>query len=129
MPLPFLSALERVEPSSDDFLSTLDQFLRSKEEHRLLAQLRRSAAVDVANILDKVRDKPVVTRESWADFRVDGAYTHIFPPRRPQAHHPPPTVTLWVVGGIAHLLHVPRRSGVLGKAPIYLFALRSSVQG
>ena len=65
LPMPLvpslLSVLERMEPGSETFLSTLEQFLRSKEDHKLLEQLEGSDAVCAADILEKVRDRAVVS--------------------------------------------------------------------
>jgi len=51
---PLFSSLARVDPNSIEFRSILKQFLQSKEEHKVLAQLEGLAAVYVADILDKV---------------------------------------------------------------------------
>ncbi|KAF9653302.1 kinase-like protein [Thelephora ganbajun] len=55
-PLPLFSALERVEPSSEAFLPTLDRFLASKGEHELLQQLEGSAAIHASDVLEKLLD-------------------------------------------------------------------------
>ena len=53
---PIFSTLARVDPNSEEFLPILGLFLQDKGEHKLLAQLEGSAAVYVADILDKVRN-------------------------------------------------------------------------
>ena len=71
MPLPFLLlVLSMVEPGSGVFLLMLEAFLRSKEGHKLLAQLRGPDAVYVADALDKVRKRATVSHEVQADFRI-----------------------------------------------------------
>ena len=113
---PLFSALIRVKPGAKEFLPTLESFLRDKREHELLAQLKGSAAVYVANTLDKVRNHfPAVYREARADFRVVfGSSSVLLPLRILQAHPPPPAVTLRVVGGITYLLWIRARSDTYG---------------
>jgi len=105
---PLFSALARVEPTSEGFLPMLKQFLRSKGEHKLLAQMEGPTAVYVADILDKVREhRAVASCEAWADFHVVFVRASVLPPSGIlQAHPPPPALTLRVVGGIAYLLQV-----------------------
>jgi hypothetical protein len=117
MPLPRLfSTLAKMDPSSKDFLPTLDLFLRSKEERELLVQLEGSTAVYAANILDMVRSQAAVPHDDWTDFCA--AYGYIIcvslPPGISQAHPPPHAIALRVVGGITYLLRVTRRSETLG---------------
>lgn len=54
---PLFLALERMEPSSEAFLPTLELFLQSKEEHKLLEQLEGSAATHAADVLEKARNR------------------------------------------------------------------------
>ena len=64
MPLPHLfSTLAKMDPSSKNFLPTLDLFLQSKEERKLLAQLEGPTAVYAANILDMVRNQAAVPHQ------------------------------------------------------------------
>lgn len=114
MPLTLLlSVLSMVEPGSGVFLLMLEAFLQSKEEHRLLRQLRGPDAAYVADTLDKVRKRATVSHEIQADVRIDYGCT-FQPSGIPQAYSPSLTVTLRVVGGIAFLLHASGRSETFG---------------
>jgi len=128
---PFFSALARVQPASSEFLPTLERFLRSRGEYELLAQLEPPTAVYAADVLDKVRDdRAAASRKAWADFHVAFVCASTpLPSGIPQAHPPPPAFTLWVVGGIASLLHVSRKSGVTGRISVLSFTECRSVQG
>ena len=53
---PIFSTLASTDHNSREFLPILKLFLRSKGEHKLLAQLAGPAAAYVADILDKVCD-------------------------------------------------------------------------
>ena len=105
---PVFSALARAEPDSQVFLPILETFLRSTREHELLTQLEGSAAVYVADVLDKVRNHfQAVSCESRAKFRaVFGCPSVLLSPRMVQAHPPRTALIMRVVWGVAHLLHV-----------------------
>ena len=127
---PLFLALARVKPTSREFPPMLELFLRSKE-HKLLARLEKSTAVCVADVLDEVRNhRTAASFKARADFHVVFTRASAFlSPRTLEAHPPPPAVTLRVVGGIANILHVSRRSGVFGRTSILPFTFCRSVQG
>jgi len=78
---PIFSTLPRVDPNSEEFLPILGLFIQNKGEHKLLARLKGSAAVYVADILDKVSNhRAVGSHETWADFRVAFGCASYFPP-------------------------------------------------
>jgi len=93
-----------MEPNSEAFLPTLELFLQSGEERKLLEQLEGSAAVHAADVLEKARDRES-SLVKLADLCVACGRTRVFRHSRiPQTYPSPPTFTLWVVGNTAHLL-------------------------
>ena len=46
-----------MEPGSEAFLPTLELFLQSEEERKLLEQLEGSAAIHAADVIEKARDR------------------------------------------------------------------------
>ena len=71
------SALEMMKPSSEAFLQMLKLFLQSKEERKLLEQLKGSDAIYTADVLERVRDRGVFSCEVWADFCVVCGCAHV----------------------------------------------------
>lgn len=128
---PIFSTLATVDPNSEEFLPTLGLFLQNKGEHKLLEQLEGSAAVYVADILDKVRNYwAAESRETLADLRVVfGCGSAFLPSKILQKHPLPPAVTMWVVGGVAHLLHVSTRGSIFEPTAVDRVAFFRSVQG